>query len=206
MPDSWRKSSTPGRTPALRGCVTVNGWPTAISDSGTVVGASYSEPGMGLPCGQVVGLPSTRFMATSTASLITCSHLPASWCASAHDSPSMSVRKRSARRWRRTTRCANSCPLAVRRMAPSLVMRPSASSRRIISLTAGRLTCKRSAMRAWMTRRRLHRARRCTRSTPRRRDGALRQQAWAKTTGGAASSRRGGGVARVRCSWRCPPT
>jgi hypothetical protein len=29
---------------------------------------------------------------------MTCSHLPASACASAHDSPSMSVRKRSARR------------------------------------------------------------------------------------------------------------
>ena len=36
-------------------------------------------------------------------------------------------------------------------MAPSVVIRPSASRRRIISLTAGRLTCKRSAIRAWMT-------------------------------------------------------
>ena len=42
-------------------------------------------------------------MALSTASLMTCSHLPASWWASAHDSWSTSVRKRSARRWRRTT-------------------------------------------------------------------------------------------------------
>ena len=52
------------------------------------VRAAYAEPGIGLPCGHVSGLPSTRSMAASTASLITCSHLPASWCASAHDRPS----------------------------------------------------------------------------------------------------------------------
>ena len=45
-------------------------------------------------------------IAASTGSEITCSHLPASLWASAHDSPRMSVRKRSARRWRRTTRSA----------------------------------------------------------------------------------------------------
>ncbi len=63
----------------------------------------------------------------------------------------MSVRKRSARRWRRTTRSASIIPSAVRWMPPSVVMRPSCSRRRIISLTAGRLTLSRSAMRAWMT-------------------------------------------------------
>ena len=82
---------------------------------------------------------------------MTCSHLPASWCASAHDSCSTSVRKRSARRCRRTTRSASAWPAFVRWMPSPVVIRPSVSRRRIISLTAGRLTCRRSAMRAWMT-------------------------------------------------------
>ena len=42
---------------------------------------------------------------------MTCSHLPASVWASAHESPRMSVRKRSARRWRRTTCSARSMPV-----------------------------------------------------------------------------------------------
>ena len=49
---------------------------------------------------------------------MTCSHLPASVWASAHDRPRISVRKRSANRWQRTTRSARTLPLAVSRMVP----------------------------------------------------------------------------------------
>ena len=56
-------------------------------------------------------------------SLMTCSHLPASWCASAHDSSRMSVRKRSARRCRRTTCSASSMP-AGEADAAVVVIRP----------------------------------------------------------------------------------
>ena len=52
-------------------------------------------------------------MAALDGSLMTCSHLPASWWASAHERPSMSVRKRSASRWRRTTRSASLRPAGV---------------------------------------------------------------------------------------------
>ena len=45
----------------------------------------------------------------------------------------------------------NRRPVSVRRMPSSEVIRPSDSSRFIISLTAGRLTCNLSAMRAWIT-------------------------------------------------------
>ena len=82
---------------------------------------------------------------------MTCSHLPASAWASAHDRPNMSVRKRSARRWRRTTRSASSIPLALRVMVSPTFTSPSDSIRRIISDTAGRETSSRSAMRAWIT-------------------------------------------------------
>src|SRR5215211_2531479 len=106
---------------------------------------------MGLPCGHVVGSPSRRLIDSSTFLLMTCSHLPASWCASAQDSLRTSVRKRSAMRCLRTTRWARALPASVRAIVPSCVTRPSTSSFRIISLTAGRLTCNLSAMRAWMT-------------------------------------------------------
>ena len=49
-------------------------------------------------------------MAVSTVGEMTCSQRPASTWASAHDSPSRSVRKRSARRWRRTTLSASDMP------------------------------------------------------------------------------------------------
>ena len=62
----------------------------------------------------------------------------------------MSVRKRSARRCRRTMRSPSCCPVGVSRMPSSDTIRPSASRRFIISLTAGRLICSRSAIRAWM--------------------------------------------------------
>ena len=106
---------------------------------------------MGLPWGQVVGSPSTLARASSTGSEITCSHLPASSWASAQESPRMSVRKRSARRWRRTTRSARDRPLSVRVIESPRSTRPSDSMRWIISDTAGRDTSRRSAMRAWIT-------------------------------------------------------
>ena len=90
-------------------------------------------------------------MAASTGSEMTCSHLPASAWASAQDRPRMSVRKRSANRWRRTTFSASVLPASVSLMAPSMLTRPAPSRRRIISETAGREISSRSAMRAWMT-------------------------------------------------------
>ena len=62
--------------------------------------------GWGCRAGRWWDRPAPAVMAASTGSEITCSHLPASVWASAHDRPRMSVRKRSARRWRRTTRSA----------------------------------------------------------------------------------------------------
>ena len=65
-------------------------------------------------------------MAASTGSEMMCSHLPASWWASAHDRSRMSVRNRSARRWRRTTRSARRSPSALSVMALwSIATRPS---------------------------------------------------------------------------------
>ncbi len=90
-------------------------------------------------------------MAASTGSEMTCSHLPASVWASAHESPRMSVRKRSARRWRRTTFSASVLPDSVSLIEPSMLTSPAPSRRRIISDTAGREISRRSAMRAWMT-------------------------------------------------------
>src|SRR5438067_914236 len=71
---------------------------------------------MGLPCGHVVGCSSMRLIAASTLSESTCSHLPASAWASAQLRPRMSVRKRSARRCRRTTRSASAKPRVVSTM------------------------------------------------------------------------------------------
>ena len=107
---------------------------------------------MGLPWGQVVGFLSRRLMASSTGSEMTCSHLPASTWASAHDRPRMSVSSRSASRWRRTTCSASRSPSSVRLMVlPSRITKPSPCMRLIISDTAGRETPRRSATRAWMT-------------------------------------------------------
>ena len=109
-------------------------------------------PGIGFPCGQVVGSPRARIIAPSTVGEMMCSQRPASSCASAHERPSMSVRKRSAKRWRRTTVSARASPSGRNRIAPLLISTRSAPSmRRIISETAGRETSRRSAMRAWMT-------------------------------------------------------
>ena len=68
MDDSSRKSSRPGANSSSSGMRdTVKRSPTTRSASGDGVGGlRRSEPGMGLPCGQVVGSPSTRFMASST--------------------------------------------------------------------------------------------------------------------------------------------
>ena len=42
-------------------------------------GAWYSDPGIGFPCGQVVGSSKSRRKAASTLGETTCSHFPASW-------------------------------------------------------------------------------------------------------------------------------
>ena len=63
----------------------------------------------------------------------------------------MSVSRRSASRWRRTTCSASRRPSAVNRTVRSISTKPAPSMRRIISDTAGRETPRRSAMRAWMT-------------------------------------------------------
>ena len=91
-------------------------------------------------------------MAASTELEMTCSQRPASWWASAHERPRMSVRKRSARRCRRTTCSARFRPRVASLILPlAVVTRPSCSIRLIISDTAGRETWRRSAMRAWIT-------------------------------------------------------
>ncbi len=171
-----------------------------------------SEPGIGLPCGHVVGSPSTRTMAASTSSEITCSHLPASLWATAHERPSMSVRNRSASRCRRTTRSASFRPAAVRSMRVAVEGDEALDLHALDHLRHGRPGHpRRSAMRAWMT------------STSSSRSSKIVSQYSSKagchsgdwysatapsTTGGPnlgqpASARHGPGRTG-RESWRCP--
>jgi hypothetical protein len=57
---------------------TVKPRPGATSTKRITSVAKYWDPGMGFPCGHVVGLPSTRSIAISTSDDMTCSQRPAS--------------------------------------------------------------------------------------------------------------------------------
>ena len=69
-------------------------------------------PGMGLPCGQVGGLPSRMTSRSSTSSEMTCSQRHASTWALCQGRPITSVSRRSARRCLRTTLMARPRPLS----------------------------------------------------------------------------------------------
>ena len=76
--------------------------PVCASSSGNSSGASVPRPGIGLPCGHVVGLPSACSRRASIFGVITCSTPWASSCDSCHGIFSRSVSRRSASAWRRT--------------------------------------------------------------------------------------------------------
>ena len=106
-------------------------------------GAARGRPvrprGSGLPCGQVVGLPSRTTSRSSTSSEMTCSHRPASRWALSQSSPMMSTSRRSASRCLRTTPSARARALrrSWRSGARLRTMRSSASRRSSISDTEG---------------------------------------------------------------------
>ncbi len=94
--------------------------PTSASGRVATAGAGECEPGIGLPCGQVAGSPSSSTRRASTSSEITCSQRPASRCTLAHSRPMTSTSRRSARRCLRTTFSASARPLVGQREPPAV--------------------------------------------------------------------------------------
>src|SRR5438093_838733 len=74
-------------------------------------------PGMGVPCGHVLGMPSISASRSSTRGDSACSRRCASSCASVQFSPRESVSQRSSSRWRRAMTSAISRPFGVRMSA-----------------------------------------------------------------------------------------
>src|SRR5690606_5146985 len=103
--------------------------------------------GMGWPWGQVSGSPSTAAMRSSTESLMACSSRHASSYTWSRGRPRMSLRRRSARRMRRTSLRASCRPVSVSTMpVPVLITRSLASMRFIISETEAGDTPRNSAI------------------------------------------------------------
>jgi hypothetical protein len=70
--------------------------------------------GIGLPCGQVFGWPRNEQIRWSSSGVMMCSKRQACWWTSASSMAKVSVKRRSARRWRRTTSRARREPASVR--------------------------------------------------------------------------------------------
>ena len=97
---------------------TTSACPLVACESGMGLCASGSGmPGMGLPWGQVEGMPSISARRSSTTGESACSSRCASSWARDQSSPSTSVSQRSSRRWRRAMVRAMSSPLVVRRIS-----------------------------------------------------------------------------------------
>src|SRR5690349_23553416 len=80
--------------------------------------SQQSPGGIGLPCGQVFGCPRKVQMRASSSGLMMCSNLQACVCASVSSTEKVSLNKRSAKRWRRTTSRARWLPTGVSCTSP----------------------------------------------------------------------------------------
>ena len=96
-----------------------------------------SPGGMGFPWGQVFGWPRNVQMRWSSSGLMMCSNLQACVCASESSMENVSLKRRSARRWRRITSRARWLPTGVSCTSPFSICTKCRSDMRESTRVAG---------------------------------------------------------------------